>query len=481
MSNFGDTGIIDPVSAFGEVSTIQNTPLIQITGVYENTSQITTFNSGTGSSATIESPLFVATSGTANGGFGSVTSKRQLNYRAGQGLCARFTALFDTPAAQNSQQAGLVSGTDRMGFGYNDDQEFGIYHWYHGVSDIQELQITTTNTGDVDITVDGTAYTVTLTGTTAKENAQEIAASLNTQLGVLHDFFSNDDTVVSRGLIAKAAGTYAYDPLASGSAGTWSVISTGAAATETFILQADWNVDTMDVIDPQKGNVYEIQMQYLGFGALSFYVEDENTGRFHLVHTIHWANQNTITSAANPTFRIGWTAGNSPTGTTSTTIKGASAAGFIQGEVVHLEPARSQIATVSATTTEKNVISIRNRGVFGPHRNRVEVFGNSVSLSTDSKTVIFRVYVDSTVSSPTDWIYVDKANSVVEYMVDNGDLLSGDLRGAVVVAVGESKVIALSNITPIILPDQEITITAEVVSGAATDVAVGFNWQEDLT
>ena len=62
-----------------------------------------------------------------------------------------------------------------------------------------------------------------------------------------------------------------------------------------FIAQADWNRDTFESLDPQKGNVYEIKYQYLGFGNIDFYVEGNNG--FVLVHRLEYVNKNILPSA----------------------------------------------------------------------------------------------------------------------------------------------------------------------------------------
>jgi hypothetical protein len=480
MSNFGGSTILSPLTAFGELAVAESTPIIQITGVYDNLGQVDIIAAGAGSSAGKTTPFFTCTCGADAGSFASILSKRQLSYRAGQGLSSKFTALYGSPATGNSQLAGLISGTDRMGFGYNDDQEFGIHHWYHGVLGIEELLITTTGTGNVSISVDGTPYWVNLAGGTVEENAQEIAVSLNSQTP-LHTFASTGATVVLRSLLAGTHPSSTYDPLASGSVAAWTPISTGADPTKVWIPQSSWNLDTKDDLDPQKGNVFDITMQYLGFGAITFSVEDSETGRFLPVHRIKWANQNTTTSSSNPTFRLGWVTGNEGAGAVNT-LKGASAAGFIQGKLIRLSPARSKTQVGPATTVETNILSMRNRSVFGTLRNRVEMFGKSLSLASEStKTTVFRVYKGAIVAGPNDWQYVDKTESTMEYMVDGGLVSGGELRGAVQVATLDTALIQLQDIIPILLPDETLTVTAEVSSGAGADVGIAFNWQEDLT
>ena len=62
-----------------------------------------------------------------------------------------------------------------------------------------------------------------------------------------------------------------------------------------------WNGDQLNgsgasavTLNPQDGNVYRIQFQWLGFGAIKFWVENPNDGTWTLVHTIHYPNQTSL-------------------------------------------------------------------------------------------------------------------------------------------------------------------------------------------
>ena len=64
-----------------------------------------------------------------------------------------------------------------------------------------------------------------------------------------------------------------------------------SADEDEFVSQDQWNIDTMDglgtsmnpsgvKLDVTKGNVFQIQTQYLGFGGILYSVENPRTGFF---------------------------------------------------------------------------------------------------------------------------------------------------------------------------------------------------------
>jgi len=197
-----------------------------------------------------------------------------------------FTALFDTGVALSLQIAGLFSATDALCFGYN-GTSFGILHRYGGALEIQEIQITVAASGNetVTLTLDGTIFSIPVTSGTVQHNAYEISEYLvaNTSAWKIEQV---DDTVI---ILAQSVGdkTGTFSISSTGDCdGTFTEVLAGAANTEEWVAQANWNRNTVSWLDPQKGNVYKIEFQYLGFGDINFYVEDPATGTFCLVHQI---------------------------------------------------------------------------------------------------------------------------------------------------------------------------------------------------
>lgn len=479
--------ITGPLTSFGAVTTAQPFPVTQITapyGLLDKTESFTVL----GGSTSVEDSLFVASSGTGANGLGAVLTRRQVTYRAGQGLLARFTALFDVGVVDNNQTAGLTINTEQLGFGYV-GVDFGITYEHDGESEIQELTITTPAGGaeSATVTVNGTGFTVPLTAGTVQHNAFEVANSLNAQVPD-YDFASNDDQVVARSLLAAPGTTFAFT--SSTAVAAWVQIEAGLATTSSFIAQEDWNIDTRISpdpfvnLDPQKGNVYQVQMQYLGFGGIEFYIEDSRSARLMLVHRIQFANISTSTSVGNPTFRVGWASQNVGN-TTDVEVKGGSAGGFIEGIVVRTEASRAakntNAAVPVAPTAAVNIISLRNRLVFGTRRNRAETFGLSLTAATDSnKAATIDVLIGATITGDLDFQYIDKMNSTTEIATDGGSVSGGRLVASFVIPSAGGEPFNLEQLASLLLPGEVMTISSQITSGAPSAVTVSLIWQEDL-
>ena len=113
------------VSAFGDLITVQLTPVIQVDFVYGiNTQTGTSSIVTTGVADTNASRLRLQT-GVGAAGAATFQSIRIARYRAGEGMIARFTAVWTTSAANSKQVVGV--GNTQVGyfFGYN-GTEFGL-------------------------------------------------------------------------------------------------------------------------------------------------------------------------------------------------------------------------------------------------------------------------------------------------------------------------------------------------------------------
>ncbi len=467
-----------PRSAFGEIKIENTIPVIQMTAVYGLTDKQETFTS-LGGTTIVADGMFVCTSGTNANGFGSILSRRQAKYRSGQGMLARFTALFDTPQIDSVQIAGLLNNTDQVGFGYL-GTDFGVVYNHGGASEIQELTISAAATGseNATVTIDGTGYTVALTAGTVQHNAFEIANSLNSQVP-LWDFSSNDDQVIARGLVADVF-TGAFTFSSGTAAGTFAQVGIGMAPTETLIKQADWNVNTREALDPSKGNVYQVQFQYLGFGAFFLSVENPETGEFEIVHIIEYSNANLIPNLSNPTFRVGWTVGNTGN-TTSLTVKGGSAAMFNEGPIVVSEVPRTvdHIQPTVTTGDFTNIITFRNRLVFNGKRNRVETEPFLITVITDSsKGALIQISKNAIPGGDLDFAYLDKDHSTSEIATD-AVVVTGGTPTVSFVATTLGFKVDLAELGLFLFPGESFTVSAKIISGASASVTATIISVED--
>lgn len=478
-------------TAFGELKVAGAAPITQISAQYGLLGGILTVtDSGSSGTNSVVDEKYVCQTGAAADGLASITTRRQLTYRAGQGALARFTALFDTGVPNSNQGAGLITAENLFVFGYI-GEDFGIVHAFDGHDELQELTLTVAAAGaeTATVTINGIAYPIALTGTgTTQGDAFELASLL--QAAVPNYLFtSNDNQVVAQAVISMPQGSFAYSSTGT-SAGAWVQLVSGLMPTTNFIAQTNWNVDTrmsgdgVDILDPSKGNVYQIQFQYLGFGAINFFVEDSKTGSFVLVHQIQFANTSLVTSVSNPTFRVGWIARNLGN-TTNLTVQGGSAAAFVEGLIFRdTTPRSSSHNQVAVSTSLTNLLSFRNRITFFDKVNRAEVFPLLVAGSTQSnKFAFFRILLNPTYSAPVNFEYEDKTSSIVEVATDAVTVSGGLEIGTLTIVAGSSQVLRFNeiiNTVTAIYPGSTICIAAQIPTGAAADCQIAATWQEDL-
>lgn len=91
------------VTAFGEIEVSEPTPIFQATAVYGIHESLLALTGGNGVASTSGSN-FLVTSGTAtSNSFGFIGSRHPVNYRAGQGMLGRLTAVYGEPQTGNRQ------------------------------------------------------------------------------------------------------------------------------------------------------------------------------------------------------------------------------------------------------------------------------------------------------------------------------------------------------------------------------------------
>ncbi len=466
-------------TAFGELSVAEPTPEVQISavnGLRDDTQKIFT---GTGSGVSVIDGNYVCNSGSDATGLSSILSYKEATYRNGQGLGCRITALFQSGIPNAIQLAGFINGNNAFAFGYN-GTEYGIVRAYDGVTEFQELEVTSAATGseNATITIDGAGYTVPLTSGTEEHNAYEIAVSLDSQVPN-YSFTSNGVIVSGLAAIPITAGAFAFSSATA--VATWTQINSGQAATFDWIPQANWTNPPSFTIDTEKGNVYQIKMQYLGYGGIKFYIENPVTTDFDLVHIYEYSNAHTVPSVNNPTFRVGWAVQNLGN-TTPIELKGASAEGFIEGKKVFDESGRGMSAeNIALGATRVNMLTLRNRLHMNNSINRISVYPTLLVTSAEhNKTVILHISVDETFLGDLDFKYIDEINSAVEYANDDAVVLgTGREVGTFRLRSPTPLSIPMERILNILPPRQSLTISAETSTGTGAEVDVSIAWNED--
>ena len=294
------------------------------------------------------------------------------------------------------------------------------------------------------------------------------------------------------------------DGLFFGYNGTGFGIHTITASSVTTVAQADWNIDTMDgtggasnpsgqTLDPTKGNVFQIQYQYLGFGALYFSIEDSTTGTFVPVHVIRYANTYTVPSLTNPSMPILWAVQNT-TNNTDIVVKGASAMAAVEGKRELLGPRHGYDNTKTTVTTQTNAFTILNCTTFNGKKNGGLVRLRSISYGSNtggvtSGIVTVRVVKNTTLGGTPSYTPTNGSTSDNGVTITSGNAISSvDTAGTTitggsveyngVIAVGGSGSLDLSDLNIYASPGE--TVTVSVASTQSCTVGAAVTWSEDL-
>ena len=488
-----------PQSAFGENLTAKMTPTAQlnfrvgvdIAGFSE------THEFGAGAQVTSDGIQAKVESGTGNNGFARLKSRRVGRYHPGAGTLGRFACAFGTPDADSSQIAGLGDEENGYFFGY-DGTQFSTLRRQGGRRHIQTFTITGLSLGgNITVTLDGNGEVVATTALgTVEEQAQEIA---------LHDYsgvgqgwsayalgatvwFVSDRAAVQGGVYDIAAG-------ATGLTYTTNEERGGLAANQNWRSSSMWSLDAMDgtgpsgiTLDPSKGNVYQIEFQWLGYGAITFSVANPATGAWIAVDRIEYSNTATAPHTDNPSMPLYFECRNDPIGVTSTEMLVSSAGSFTQGEGVDLGPSLGTEGSVSTfdAGTVTHVMSVRNdlikNGVVNNGVLRLVSLGAGFDQGSSVAIINVRLHRGGTESvdlvSPRVWSengVLASVSTTTTSVTGNGDIISTRP-----VRSNQSFWSDLSSQQIELMPGEYLTVSVEATAGLGHSGTVGLTWIEEL-
>jgi len=483
-------------SAFGELSAVEPTPVVQVTFPYNINGRImeTRLNGGT---ATIDTNrLKISTGASANQAAIALT-KIPVKYNAGQGGLARFTTIYTIGVAGSEQIMGVGSSSDGYFFGYN-GADFGVLRRSGGACKIVQLIVTTkaTSAGTVTVTLDGDGGPVEVTDATSGDTtttANDIAAGDFSGVGTGWRTYAAGSTVTFISYDAAAhGGSYSFaDTDTTGAAVTGGVtnVVTGIAATDTWVAQTSWSDDVMDgtgnsgvTLDTTKGNVYQIRYQWLGYGMISFFIEDPATGKLVRVHSIQYANANTLTSVQNPTLPVFMSVINT-SNTSNIEMLSPSIAGFIEGKEPNNHFVRNSADAEDTDVdegSEQPILSVRNKPVYQgeENRTRIQLTFLEVSTSVGNKPVRIRFRVNGALTAAS-YADVDASDSVVEKDSAATAISGGSTQFSSVLNSSGNRLFNLDPTRFRLNPGDVFTVTAQQTSaGTNSTVDVAINWVE---
>jgi hypothetical protein len=262
---------------------------------------------------------------------------------------------------------------------------------------------------------------------------------------------------------------------------------TSGVVVDNWTTQSNFSLDPLDgtatlpAIDTSDGNIFEITLQYLGFGMITFSMEDPSTGGFIKFHQIAYANTNEVPSMAVATLPALIHCDNGAT-TSDITIRSGSMGLFSEGFVKQTAVAEAFSGSLSATTTEQAIFTLKAKTTFGAHENHVNTFIKYVNGSLSSsgnRNCTIKVVLNATLAS-TSFADVDTNSSQLE--IDTAGTItpgSGTTIFVFTLASNSNAIVNVSDLDLFFANGDTLTITG--VMGTSTgDLSVALNILEDV-
>ena len=240
------------------------------------------------------------------------------------------------------------------------------------------------------------------------------------------------------------------------------------------------------ILDPTKGNVYKIQIQYLGFGNTKYFIEDENIGRFTLVHVLKWVNKNNLPVYTNPAFKPKISAKNKLC-LENKSVSTICMSILNEGQIKYKRNTRSFSVTKIGIGPEIiNILSLRNKSYF---RNNVNInemkplfIGISNISAQNSNTTIYIIH--SPMNSCGQYVnfkHVAEDSSVMCYALDSIEIPSeyvGQMNKIATYNLGDSNSYTINFDDISIEPNETFAILART-SKFTAELSVSITWIED--
>ena len=241
-----------------------------------------------------------------------------------------------------------------------------------------------------------------------------------------------------------------------------------------WTYQEDWNIDTKPELNPQKGNVYQLSYQWLGYGKQDFFMEDDN-GDLALVHRIKYSNLNDFVSVSNPNLPLSACVENTGN-TTNIKLKTPSAVAGLIGNAyndsfsVHLG---DDVEKTITSGTLIPLLSIRMADTYYGKKNIVFAQAMRLLLAADmNKNITIRAYAGGTVTGGT-WNFLLESAAPVESNKTYTSYTPGVLVGTFPLSKIDSYQVDLESSQFKLFGGQLLTLVASTTGSG--DITVGAN------
>jgi hypothetical protein len=267
---------------------------------------------------------------------------------------------------------------------------------------------------------------------------------------------------------------------------------------DTWIPQSSWNGDLCDGTgasgfdwNPQLGNVMQIKYPYLGFGTISFYVEDPK-GTWILCHTIQYPNSSQLVQVTNPSLNFyvqTLNAGN----TSNLTMYVGSVGIFISGPRSYSSnPKWAYDNGKSGIAGETTIFSLRNCTTYNGITNRglLRIHSLSVALfaASGNSWGILRLRIGATIGGSPSYATINRTTADNGVTITSGNsITSADVAGTTATGGTMIQNIALAqgnleiDVTAynlFVAPGEILTVSGS--ASASSTIAASVNWSEDI-
>jgi hypothetical protein len=235
-------------------------------------------------------------------------------------------------------------------------------------------------------------------------------------------------------------------------------------------------------LDPSKGNVYQVQYQYLGYGEILYSIERPGDGRMTPVHRIQYSNANTSPSLLQTSLKLSWFAAS--LGSSSVlSITGASGAGFVEGDISPLRNPFSYDASSSSVGTNlTNIVAFRTSPILGSATNVESILPRLISAAAEAtKPVLCEVLINPTWSTTPSWSYLSSGVSVAEVSTTSATLTIGASTQQILsFSLGKSgQANILMDVLKVAVTRGDIIAIGMKASSGTADCVASMSWLEE--
>ena len=271
------------------------------------------------------------------------------------------------------------------------------------------------------------------------------------------------------------------------------------AGVDTWVAQSSWNGDKCDGTGPStfnwdktKGCVCQIKYPYLGYGDITFWVQNPTTARWILCHIIRYNNSTSTIQIGNPNLHFYCQSINSGNNTNLTLYCG-SVGFFLAGDRSYVGNPKWALDNSKTTiTTETNIFTIKNATTYNGVTNRSLIRFNSVSVASTSNNgvAVLRLKVNPTLggapayttingTTADNGVTITAGNSVASYDTAGTTVTGGMYVFNISIASpAGSGIIDLTPFNIYLAPGEIMTFSG--YSTASTTIGISANWTEDI-